>query len=172
MDQFDINKIWQNFVDTITNHYSDMSGRVNRAQYWFYVLVYALVGVGVAIIGSVVAAGSLFGAAYAVALFLPSVGMTARRLQDTGRSGALAWLWAIPVAARVVSALYWMFTIMTFGLGLIFLPLMSLVWLVALIAAVILVFFCIKPGDSGPNAYGPPPLWTASGTPRPSTPAV
>ena len=172
MDQIDINKIWQNFVDTITNHYTDMTGRVSRAQFWYYILVYVVVGIGVAIIGVVVSAGSLVGAAYAVALLLPSVGITARRLQDTGRSGSLAWLWAIPVATRVLSALFWIFTIATFGFGLIFLPIMGLISLVALIAAIVLIYFCVQPGEAGTNAYGPPPaIWTP-GTPRPTAPAA
>ena len=53
MDQLDFNKLWQNFVDTITSHYSDFGGRVSRAQFWYYVLVYVVVGFLVAIVGAV-----------------------------------------------------------------------------------------------------------------------
>ena len=28
----DFNKLWQNFLDTITGHYVDFNGRVGRAQ--------------------------------------------------------------------------------------------------------------------------------------------
>jgi uncharacterized membrane protein YhaH (DUF805 family) len=173
MDQIDINKIWQNFVDTITHHYTDTSGRIGRAQFWYYVLVYAVVGFGVAVVGMVAGMGALLSAAYAVALLLPSAGMAARRIQDTGRSGVLGWLWAIPVAARVLSALFWAFAIMTFGFGLILAPLMGLVWLVALVAVIALIYFCVQPGEAGSNAHGPPPpVWTPGGTPRPTAPAA
>jgi uncharacterized membrane protein YhaH (DUF805 family) len=33
MGQMDINKLWQNFLDTVTNHYMDFNGRVGRAQF-------------------------------------------------------------------------------------------------------------------------------------------
>ena len=161
--EFDFNKVWNNFFETVTNHYGDFSGRVNRAQYWYYILVYTVVGIVVAIVGNVVALGYLLRAAYALLLLLPSVGMTARRMQDTGRSGALGWLWAVPVAYSVLGALYAMFTIMTLGLGLIFLPFMGLLGLVALAAAVVLIYFCVQPGEAAANAYGPPPApWTTA----------
>jgi uncharacterized membrane protein YhaH (DUF805 family) len=169
MDQIDFNKLWGNFVDTVTNHYSDSNGRVGRSQFWYYVLVYVVVGIGVSVIGAVVGAGAFAGALYGLALLLPSVGIAARRLQDTGRSGTMAWLWAIPVAVRVLEALFWVMTIATLGLGLlIFLPLMGLFSLIALVAAVVLIYFCAQPGEAAANAYGPPPaIWTPGGPPKP-----
>ncbi len=52
MDQVDVNTLWQNFVDTITNHYADFEGRVGRARYWYYMLVVVVVGVVVGIVAS------------------------------------------------------------------------------------------------------------------------
>ena len=37
--RMDINKLWQNFLDTVTNHYFDLNGRVGIAQFWYFVLV-------------------------------------------------------------------------------------------------------------------------------------
>ena len=85
MDQIDFNKLWQNFVDTITNHYSDFNGRVGRSQFWYFVLVYVVVGIGVSIVGSILPFGGGIRALYSLALLLPSVGMTARRLSGIRR---------------------------------------------------------------------------------------
>jgi uncharacterized membrane protein YhaH (DUF805 family) len=174
MDQIDINKLWQNFLDTVTNHYTDFSGRVGRAQFWYYILVYVVVGIGVSIIGSLVGSGALAGALYGLALLLPSVGVTARRLQDTGRAGTIAWLWAIPVAVRVLDGFLWIMTIATLGLGLLFFaPLMGLFSLIALAAMVVLIYFCVQPGTVGPNEYGPPPApWTPGSPVTPTAPPV
>ena len=35
----DFNKLWQNFMDTVQNHYMDFNGRMGRAQFWYYILV-------------------------------------------------------------------------------------------------------------------------------------
>jgi uncharacterized membrane protein YhaH (DUF805 family) len=169
MDQIDINKLWQNFVDTVTNHYSDFSGRVGRSQFWFYVLVYAVVGIGVSIVGTVIPMGGSLRALYALLLFLPSVGMTARRLQDTGKPGTWAWLLAVPVGVSVLMALIAILTVLTFGLGAILLLLTPILGLASLAAIVVLIYFCAQPGNEGSNAYGPAPApWTPGGTPKPA----
>ncbi len=173
MDQIDFNKIWQNFVDTITNHYTDFGGRVGRAQYWYYVLVYVVVGIGVAALGSLLSLGMSLRGVYALALFLPSVGMTARRLQDTGRTGTWAWLLAVPVGVAVLMGVFAVVTVLTLGIGAILFILAPFLSLLSLAAVVVLIYFCAQPGEAGPNAYGPPPpLWTPGGTQRPNTPAV
>jgi uncharacterized membrane protein YhaH (DUF805 family) len=172
MDQIDINKIWQNFVDTVTNHYMDFTGRVGRSQFWYYVLVYVVVGIGVAAVGSLLSIGMGLRGLYALAMFLPSVGITARRLQDTGRSGSWAWLLAVPVGVAVIMGVFAVITVLTLGIGAILFLLAPLLSLVSLAAVVVLIYFCAQPGEAAANAYGPPPpLWTP-GTPRPTAPAA
>ena len=171
MDQIDINKLWQNYVDTLSNHYTDFSGRVGRSQFWYYVLVYVVVGIAVAVVGNVVGMGAPLRGLYGLLLFLPGVGMTARRLQDTGRPGTWAWLLAVPVAVQVLLALFVVFAVLTFGIGLIFAPIMGLLELAALAATVALIYLCAQPGTPGSNAYGPPPeTWTPAGAPKPTAP--
>lgn len=169
MDNIDINKLWQNFVDTFTNHYNDMNGRMGRSQFWYYILVYVVVGVGVAIVGGILRIGPLVQAAYYLALFLPNVGMTARRLQDTGKSGSLAWLLAVPLVSMLLSALLVIGALLTFGLfALLFAPVLMLVGLASLVCAVYLIYLCAQPGEASANAYGPPPApWTPGGKAAP-----
>jgi uncharacterized membrane protein YhaH (DUF805 family) len=165
MDQIDFNKLWQNFVDTFTNHYTDFNGRVGRAQYWYYILVYVVVGIGVSIVASVLPLGGTLRALYTLALLLPSVGMTARRLQDTGRPGTWAWLLALPLAYTILASLFAILVVLTLGMLVLFLaPLMALIGLVSLAAAVVVIYFCAQPGETVANAYGPVPTpWTPGG---------
>ena len=90
-------------------------------------------------------------------LFLPTAGIIARRLQDTGKNGALVWVLMIPVL--ISSTLAFIATMAFGGVGLllIFLPLLWLLSLISLFAAVCLILLCVQPGTAGPNAYGPPP---------------
>lgn len=173
MDQIDINKLWQNFVDTITNHYTDFNGRVGRAQFWYYVLVYAVVGIGVAIVGSVVGMAAPLRGLYGLLLLLPSVGMTARRLQDTGKPGTWAWLLAVPVGVSILLGLFALLAVLTLGLGVMLFALMPILGLASLAAIAVLIYFCAQPGEAGANAYGPPPApWTPGGAAKPTTPAA
>src|SRR5450432_4273742 len=145
MDQIDFNKLWQNFVDTITNHYSDFNGRVGRAQYWYYILVYFVVGIGVSIVASVLPLGGTLQALYTLALLLPCVGMTARRLQDTGRPGTWAWLLAVPLAYTILASLFAILIVLTLGMLVLFLaPLMALLGLISLAAVIVVIYFCAQ----------------------------
>ena len=158
MGQMDINKLWQNFLDTFTNHYMDFNGRIGRTQFWYYVLVVFVIGLGVAIVASVTvrALSTLF----SLAVFLPNLGMTVRRLHDTGRPGIWALLFVVPIALMI---LFGLIAIIGGALGfLAFLLLFSsLIGLGSLAAIVVLVYFCAQPGEAAANAYGaPPPVWT------------
>src|SRR5471030_218920 len=85
----DINKLWQNFLDTVTNHYFDLNGRVGMAQFWYFVLVEVVIAVVVGVVGSFILR-SLLTSLFGLAMLLPNLGMATRRLQDTGRTGMLA----------------------------------------------------------------------------------
>jgi uncharacterized membrane protein YhaH (DUF805 family) len=160
MDEIDFNKLWQNFLDTVTNHYADFSGRVGRGRFWYYVLVYFVVGLGVSIIGSILFLHGSLRAVYSLLLLLPSVGITARRLQDTGRPGSLAWLLLLPYALVIFTGLITVITFLTFGIGAILFVLVPIASLISLVAIGLLIYFCAQPGEAGPNAYGaPPPAW-------------
>jgi uncharacterized membrane protein YhaH (DUF805 family) len=168
MDQTDINAIWQNFVDTITNHYMDFSGRVGRARFWYFVLAYAVVDIIISIVGHIVGLGSSLSTLFGLALFLPGVGITARRLQDTDRPGTWAWLILAPVGLSLLWTVFWIFTFATLGLGALLWPVIKLVELAAAVAMLALIYFCAQPGTEGSNNYGPPPpAWTPKTTPKP-----
>ncbi|HEY2445300.1 MAG TPA: DUF805 domain-containing protein [Rhizomicrobium sp.] len=174
MDQIDINRLWQNFTDTITNHYTDFNGRVGRTQFWYYIAVYIVVAILVSIVGSIVGIGSGLRGLFSLALLLPNIGMTARRLQDTGRPGTWAWLLIVPLGLAILTGIFafatW-FALGLFGLWLILAPLMSLLGLASLAVAIALIYFCAQPGTSGPNQYGPEPAQWSPNAP-PATPAT
>src|ERR1700753_2881407 len=70
----DFNKLWQNFLDTVQNHYMDFSGRVGRPQYWYFILVCFLVEIVAAIVGGILLA--LISPVVSLLLLLPVAGMS------------------------------------------------------------------------------------------------
>lgn len=148
----DFNKLWKNFLDTVTNHYFDLNGRVGRARFWYFILVEVVLDLGLAIVQSIVLPGVLT-ALFGLAMLLPNYGMATRRLQDTGRNGTLALVAFGASALLNIISIVWV--VLLFGIiGVI-------VSLVALGAGIALIYFCAQPGQAEANAYGPvPEAWT------------
>lgn len=151
----DLNAIVENFRDTVTRHYFDMTGRVGRERFWYFVLACVVVQIGAAILQSVVflPVTALTG----LALLLPMAGMGARRLQDTGRNGNLVWLAVVPAALAQLFRVFFFGPFGIFGALAYMFTIGPILGLIGFIAAVVLIYFWCQPGDAGPNAYGAPP---------------
>jgi uncharacterized membrane protein YhaH (DUF805 family) len=151
----DLNAIVENFRDTVTQHYFDMNGRVSRERFWYFVLAAVVVEVVAAVLQSAIFMP--IGALVSLALLLPSAGMGARRLQDTGRNGNLVWIMIIPAAIAQFFRLFLFGPFGIFGMVAFAFTLGPILSLVTLIAAIVLIYYWCQPGDAGPNVYGEPP---------------
>jgi uncharacterized membrane protein YhaH (DUF805 family) len=149
---FDLNKALRHFRTVLTEHYTDFQGRVSRRDFWIYIAVYVALLVIVAIVQSLLRIELL--ALLHLALFLPTAGMIARRLQDTGRPGSLVWLMMGPLLFSIGVG----FLTGSFVLAVLLVPLFMLLGLIVFFAAIYLVLLCIQRGTPGPNAYGPEPV--------------
>jgi len=149
--------IFDNYRRVVTQHYFDMSGRVGRSEFWYFMLANFVCYIVAAILQRVtfLPLAELYG----LAMLLPVAGLGARRLQDTGKDGKLIWIFVI------AGFIYWVLALMTmlsfFALGflsfLFFGPLMGLITLVFLLVFLAMIYFWCQPGDPNANAYGPPP---------------
>ena len=86
------------FVDVLKKHYIDFSGRATRTQFWIFVLISLLVmvvlGIALGFVGSI---GDTIMKIFQLALLLPSLGISARRLRDGGFSPWWLFLLLVPV---------------------------------------------------------------------------
>lgn len=128
------------FLDPIQKHYFDFKGRASRKQYWMFTLYSFLLSVVVGTIGGMINF-NLLGSILSLALLLPSLGLTCRRLHDINKS---AW-WVLLNAVAFIAFIGFAF----FGM---------LSWLVGIAAALTLLFFLVQKGDVGDNKYGADPL--------------
>lgn len=149
--------LWLNFRDAVASHYFDMNGRVGRAQFWYFALVYLVISIVCSILQSVI--WLPLAAIFNLGMLLPCMGMGARRLQDTGRDGRLVWLgfilWAVLQITSFVTAMS-VWAAGPFG-ALPFLPGLGLLATASFVVGLVLLWFWIQAGDPAPNAYGPPP---------------
>jgi len=83
--------------------YATFSGRAGRQEYWYFVLfnilAYILLSIIAGIIGKI---GASLLSLYAVAVFLPGLAASVRRLHDTNRSGWWLLISAIPLVGPIV----------------------------------------------------------------------
>jgi uncharacterized membrane protein YhaH (DUF805 family) len=97
------------FVDAVRSvltQYAVFSGRSRRSEYWWYTLFAVVVSLVASQIDG--AMGSRFvSIVVALALFLPGLGVSMRRLHDTGRSGWWLLIGLVPVVGVIVLIVFY-----------------------------------------------------------------
>jgi len=93
----------------VIKNYVGFTGRARRKEFWMYCLFYIIVGIVIAVVESVLGLRNAFGgplsSLYSLALLLPSLGVSVRRLHDTGRSGWRLLINLIPILGWLI----WLF---------------------------------------------------------------
>jgi uncharacterized membrane protein YhaH (DUF805 family) len=91
------------FADAVRSaltNYVTFSGRARRSEYWWFVLF-----AGIAMVVALVIDGALgtqvVTVAAALALFLPGLGVSIRRLHDTGRSSGSLFIVLFPMVGLI-----------------------------------------------------------------------
>ena len=137
--------------------YADFTGRAPRAEYWWFYLGMIVAYFVAMIIDSLVGV-SLFGpdgvvtTLLGLALLVPGLAATVRRLHDTNRSGW--WVLIVAVPYLIMGIMMGMSAASGDVTGL---ASAGIVGLVALVGAIAMLVFMILPGTKGDNRFGPDP---------------
>jgi uncharacterized membrane protein YhaH (DUF805 family) len=137
--------------------YIDFNGRARRSEYWWFVLFALLVGIATAIVDRVIAPGyvAMHGRGpvsmlASLALLLPSLAVSVRRLHDIDRTGWWILFFYAAVIVLAFIAIGAAFTGHAATAVILLLAILALcVWLI--------VWFATK-GTAGPNRFGADPL--------------
>ena len=168
--------------------YGDFSGRSPRPEYWWWIVAYVIAGSILATIDAFIVslldqedAFSPLYLVFVLAVVLPSLAVTSRRLHDIGKSGWWLLVWI------VVTSIGWIpFALgaASLALGLLdewsgtsveWIPLILggfLTFVVQVSVFVWMVLWLARQGDAGPNSYGPSPRPTGAGVEDESIPPV
>ncbi len=90
-----------NWYLTVLKKYAVFSGRATRSEYWYFALFSLIVSFVLAIVDYLLGTQILDGA-YSLAVFLPSLGVSIRRLHDIGRSGWWNLIIFLPLIGFIV----------------------------------------------------------------------
>jgi uncharacterized membrane protein YhaH (DUF805 family) len=135
--------------------YATFKGRAPRAEYWWFYLGTFIVSAVLKALDALAGTGDAIGNVGSIALLLPWIAVTVRRLHDTERSG---W-WILGLAVGVVAFIALFVGLGLFGQGSTAAAFTTgmVAILIILAAAITLLVFMVLPGTEGPNRYGPDP---------------
>ncbi|WP_405604870.1 DUF805 domain-containing protein [Polaribacter sp. Asnod1-A03] len=91
------------YLKVLKEHYADFSGRARRKEYWMFVLINALITWGLQITIFLLNIDTLFVLLllYYLAIFIPSLSVTVRRLHDVSKSGWYILISMIPLIGQI-----------------------------------------------------------------------
>lgn len=90
-----------NWYVQVLKRYADFSGRAHRTEFWMFTLVNLVIILILSLLDSFIGVG-LLGGIYSLAVLIPSLAVSVRRLHDTDRSGWWLLIGFIPVIGFIV----------------------------------------------------------------------
>lgn len=84
------------YKKVVLENYANFNGRARRAEYWWFVLANIIVSIVFQIIDSIIGL-PIFGGLYGLAVLIPAIAVTIRRLHDVDKSGWFILLAFIPL---------------------------------------------------------------------------
>lgn len=85
----------------VLQHYATFTGRARRREYWWFTLVNLGVVVALSLVDAALDTGALTGL-YSLAVLVPALAVSVRRLHDTGRSGLWLLISLVPLVGGIV----------------------------------------------------------------------
>ena len=88
----------------ILKNYVNFEGRANRPEFWWFFLFNLIIG---AILGCFGKAGVWLSSIWSLAILLPYLGVSVRRLHDINKSGWYLLLALIPIVGIIILIIWW-----------------------------------------------------------------
>ena len=91
-----------NWYLEVLKKYTVVSGRARRKEYWMFVLFNIIIAIAIGFVEGLVGSPGIIGMIYCLAVLVPSVAVSVRRLHDTGRSGWWVLVAFVPLIGAIV----------------------------------------------------------------------
>ncbi|MFF4874141.1 DUF805 domain-containing protein [Streptomyces sp. NPDC003444] len=90
-----------NWYLDVLKKYAVFSGRARRKEFWMFQLFNIIAVIILSILDSILGI-QILSLVYTLAVFLPSLGVSVRRLHDTGRSGWWILIALVPLVGGII----------------------------------------------------------------------
>ncbi len=98
------------FPDAIGSGFSKyvvFSGRSTRSEFWWWVLFAFLAGIAAQILDAIIGTARVINILVSLALLLPYLAVSVRRLHDKGKSGWWLFIGAIPLIGAIILIIWY-----------------------------------------------------------------
>ena len=95
-----------NYYLAVLKKYAVFSGRAKRKEYWMFLLFNIIIAIGIGIIEGVIGSPGVLGMLYSLAIVIPGIAVSIRRLHDTGKSGWLLLIGFIPLLGAIALIIF------------------------------------------------------------------
>lgn len=86
----------------VLQNYIGFSGRARRKEYWMFTLINFIVIIILSILESLLGLPGFISGLYSLAVLIPGLAVSVRRLHDTGKSGWWLLLSFIPIIGAII----------------------------------------------------------------------
>ncbi len=99
---------FQEAINSVFSNYANFSGRARRSEYWYFTLFNLIVSMVLSVLMRLTSGSAMFNIfriieiVYSLAVFIPGLAVSWRRLHDIGRSGAWYLLIFVPIVGVIV----------------------------------------------------------------------
>jgi uncharacterized membrane protein YhaH (DUF805 family) len=91
-----------NWYLAVLKKYAVFSGRARRKEYWLFVLFNLIITFVLGFVEGLAGGPGFVSILYSLAVFIPGIAVSVRRLHDTGRSGWWLLIGLIPLIGAIV----------------------------------------------------------------------
>ena len=91
----------------VLQDYAVFEGRAQRQEYWMFILINILVVIALGIIESLIGLSGVVTTLYSLAVFIPSLAVSVRRLHDTERTGWWLLIGILPLLGPLVLLIFY-----------------------------------------------------------------
>lgn len=91
-----------NYYISVLKDYATFTGRARRAEYWMFTLVNIIIAVVLAVLATQLESLSILYMLYSLAVLIPGIAVSIRRMHDIGKSGWMILLGFIPIVGVII----------------------------------------------------------------------
>lgn len=91
-----------NWYLEVLQKYAVFGGRARRKEYWMFALINAIIGIILGLVEKRIGGPGVIGGVYSLAILIPAIAVSVRRLHDTGRSGWWLLISLVPLVGAII----------------------------------------------------------------------
>jgi uncharacterized membrane protein YhaH (DUF805 family) len=90
-----------NWYLKVLKQYADFNGRARRQEYWMFVLFNIIFSIVAGVLDAALGTWGAVGGLYGLAMLIPGLAVSVRRLHDIGKSGWMLLIALIPLIGTI-----------------------------------------------------------------------